>query len=483
MSLSMNRFMAASPVVLLLAVAGILLPCADAKSQSLNNRSSTEITPEIGGKNASGETRAVERSGPGPKVGQESDAITMSAVERVRLIALEYAALNGEFNLDADHTLSLPGVGRISAGGMSPSVLEEELAKRISRYARLDVKVSLEISRFRPYFITGMISESGSNEWKPGLNILKAIALARGTVRLPTAVDDPVASLTVQQSRTELQFSLALLARLQAERDGTKEVENQENLNSVISKMPAPLQPRLREFIARQDGILEEQRKLTLGQISSLEQQRQTAERELEAATLQEKAHRDRLEIAKTLLGDIEALKDKKLIDNSRYLSQRSDFTDSQIKLAEAQGLTERVRSRVDAVTLQIETARRQQRVALNDRIDALQREVAQLEVRLLPATRGGAGTPNSKLSYSIARETPKGIVTLDANVFTPILPGDVIVVSGEEPDAGEGAANPGATANNADMTSAIGRIQRAIETSSAAQMSPSRSSRSTSTR
>ncbi|HKJ62378.1 MAG TPA: polysaccharide biosynthesis/export family protein [Hyphomicrobiales bacterium] len=400
------------------------------------------------------------------------DAIDMSAVERVQLRVLNYGDLSGEFSIDSNKTLSLPGVGRIFVDGKTPSEVEDELANKISIYARRDVKVSIEILKYRNYFIMGMITQPGANEWQPGLNIIKAIALARGTVRQPTAVDDPLARLSIQQSRTQLQFSLALLARLKAERDGSKEIQIDEQLSSVLARMPSAIRLRLRDFVDSQSDILNEQRKLTLTQIAGLEQELATAQGELEAAIAQEKAIKDQFDISSSLLADVEQLKDKKLVSNSRYLAQRSDLMSSQIRYAESQSLTERARARVASIARQIGTLRAQQRVALNDRIEALQREVAQLELSLLQSSPNGQGLDGAaKLFYNIARQTPSGIVTFNADVFSEIKPGDVIVVSAGEPENTAGD-KPQELSKN-EQSSAAGIIQRAIEASSAAQTAP----------
>jgi polysaccharide export outer membrane protein len=449
----------------LLASSGYL---SQANSQNSDNKPVSSIKAEsdrnlpLGEKQAS--TTELQAQGTG--------AFDMSAVERLRLRVLDYTDFNSEYTIDSDLTLSLPGVGRIDVRGVSLSKMEEVLGKRISLFARRDLKVSMEIVRFRPYFIMGMIARPGADEWKPRTNVIKAIALAGGTVRQPSAGDDPVAALAIQQSRTQLQFSLALLARLKAERDGSAKVENDESLNAVIARMPASIQPRLKEFATRQSAILDEQRQLTIGQINGLEQERETARNELEAAQKQEIAIKGQLDISQSLLKDIEQLKNQKLVSNSRYLEQRSDLMSSQIRHAEAQSLTERARARVEAVTRQIATLKRQHRVALNDRIETLQREVAQLEVSLLPSgftsASSSAGSTSQNLVYYIARETDSGIATFNATVFSEIIPGDVIVVSTGAQD--EVSLSGNQMVPNSNTADAAGRIQKAIESSSSTQ-------------
>ena len=395
----------------------------------------------------------------------ETRTFQMSAVERLRLRVPDSPELSGEYSVDTDGTISMPGLGRLSIRSLTSEALERELSKRVSMFLRRDLTASIEIVRFRPYFIVGMVAEPGASEWRPGLNVVKAIALARGTVRQPTAADDPVSAQATRQAQTQLQFSLALLARLKAERDGGSSVAPQDQTTAVVAGMPPAIQPRLNEFLTRQSAILDEQRSLLQSQLAGFERDREAAKNEMEAAERQEKAIKEQLDISTSLLNDVEHLKDQRLVSNSRYLTQRSDLMTSQIRYAEAQSLTERARARLAAASRQIETLQHQRNAALNERIETLQREIAQLEVNLLPRNSGAEVMRQqvaSNLVYHIARETEAGIKTLEATVFTDVFPGDVIVVSEAETSA------PGA--GTTVSAGPAEKIQRAIETSSVAQ-------------
>ncbi len=403
-------------------------------------------------------------------VQSKAQSFDMSAVEQFRLRVPESSDLSGEYSVDSDATISVPNLGRIRVGGFTPEALERELSRKISMLARRDLTVSIEVQRFRPYFIMGMVANAGASEWRPAMNIIKAIALAGGTVRPPSPTDDPVAAISTQQSQTQLQFSLALLARLKAERDGSASVQSSEQTEKIVATMPVSVQPRLREFLIRQNASLDEQRELMNGQIQGFERDRQAAQNELDAAQAQEKAIKAQLDISQSLLNDVETLKDQRLVSNSRYFTQRSDLVNAQIRFAEAQSMTERVRARMETVSRQIETLQRERKATLNDRIETLQREVAQLEVNLAPARINSVGQRIPlNLIYHIARETDKGINTLDATVFSEVLPGDVIVVSAVDPDVAATTALRISSAGQAAGTQGD-KIQKSIEASSATQ-------------
>ena len=77
-----------------------------------------------------------------------------------------------------------------------------------------------------------------------------------------------------------------------------------------------------------------------------------------------------------------------------------------------------------------------QRRAELSERIDTLEREVAQLE---LAAESSGPMSNDEnnvlKLNYHFSRESETGVRTLPATVFTEVLPGDVLIVSEGQQD------------------------------------------------
>ena len=115
----------------------------------------------------------------------------------------------------------------------------------------------------------------------------------------------------------------------------------------------------------------------------------------MQTASQQEKSIKAQLDISTSLLNDVEQLKDQKLVTNTRYLTQRSESDQHQIRYGEAQSMMEAGRAGWKASHARSRIAEGA-RATLNDRIEALQREVAQIEVNLCPSmsARASAGQP-----------------------------------------------------------------------------------------
>lgn len=373
--------------------------------------------------------------------------------------------LGGEYGIDPDNSLSVPRVGRIEVDGMTLADLELLLAQKLSAAMRTDVTVAIEVARFRPYFIMGQVTESGAIEWRPGLKVIQAISLARGVLRSDdTGLAHPVAN---RQSRTQLTFALAQLARLKAEREGANVVATNDRMATLISSVPETSRLALTNLLTRQNDILSEQRRIMDARIVGLRREREAAERELEAAESQEKAVREQLELTRAQLANIEGLKERKLVSNTRYLDQKSDLLLIEVRYAEIKSQVERARVRLSSVDQQLVMVPQERRAELSERIDTLEREVAQLELVSGIATSASDDQDNVlKLNYYISRESEVGVRTFPATVFTEILPGDVLIVSegqdrigavrdnGERPPLGSDAAKDA----NAERT------QRVIE-------------------
>ena len=193
-------------------------------------------------------------------------------------------------------------------------------------------------------------------------------------------------------------------------------------------------------------------------QVDGLHRDRKSAERELEAASTQEKAVASQLEITRAQLADIEGLRNRQLVTKHRYLGQKSDLLTAEVRYAEAHSMLERARARLNSIDQQLVTIPQQRRALLNEQIDALERDVTP---HLDPVSAGRQDT--QKLNYFIAREGTAGVRTIIATVFTEVLPGDVLIISGES-DRVRGVVAAGDAAANDNSIAAADAAQRMIE-------------------
>ena len=76
--------------------------------------------------------------------------------------------------------MALPLAGSVKAAGLTPPELEGALAVRFKSLR--NPKVTVEVLTFRPFFVLGEVQKPGEYPYRPGLNVLSAMAIAGGAI-------------------------------------------------------------------------------------------------------------------------------------------------------------------------------------------------------------------------------------------------------------------------------------------------------------
>jgi protein involved in polysaccharide export with SLBB domain len=89
--------------------------------------------------------------------------------------------LSGEFALDGEGSLALSLIGNVPAGGLTTRELENEIERRLQLEGYLvNPKVGVEPLKHRSFYVLGEISRPGSYEYRSGMTVISAVALAGG---------------------------------------------------------------------------------------------------------------------------------------------------------------------------------------------------------------------------------------------------------------------------------------------------------------
>jgi polysaccharide export outer membrane protein len=100
--------------------------------------------------------------------------------EKIRITVYNEPSLSGDYDIDQNGVISLPLAGTVKATGLTQSAFEQELARKYrSEYLR-NPKVTVSILQYRPIYIVGEVEKQGEYAFKPGLNVLTAMASAGG---------------------------------------------------------------------------------------------------------------------------------------------------------------------------------------------------------------------------------------------------------------------------------------------------------------
>ena len=104
----------------------------------------------------------------------------LDAGDRLRITVFGQTDLTNTYAIDKAGYIAFPLIGSVAARGHTPQELEAAIAELLKRGFVRDPDVSVEIDRYRPFFIMGEVGSPGQYTYVPGMTVQNAIAIAGG---------------------------------------------------------------------------------------------------------------------------------------------------------------------------------------------------------------------------------------------------------------------------------------------------------------
>jgi protein involved in polysaccharide export with SLBB domain len=99
----------------------------------------------------------------------------------VRVTVFRQPDLSGQFRLDGDGHLPLPLAGEVRAGNLTTRELEQAIAAQLRDGNFLvDPQVGAQVLTYRPFYILGEVGRAGQYEYRDGMTLINAVAMAGG---------------------------------------------------------------------------------------------------------------------------------------------------------------------------------------------------------------------------------------------------------------------------------------------------------------
>ena len=97
-----------------------------------------------------------------------------------------FSQQNEEFIVGPDGRLSLPVIGFVNAQGRTAAEVADEVSARLQTRAGLTARpdASIQIVKFRPFYVAGVVDKPGEYEYRPGMTVLQAVSIAGGMQRV-----------------------------------------------------------------------------------------------------------------------------------------------------------------------------------------------------------------------------------------------------------------------------------------------------------
>jgi protein involved in polysaccharide export with SLBB domain len=100
--------------------------------------------------------------------------------DKLRVTVFGEERLSGEYQIDNGGSLSLPLMGTIRAAGLTKSELEQVITTQLKTQYLRNPKVTVDVVSYRPFYVLGEVQKPGEYQFRSGLNVLSAIAIAGG---------------------------------------------------------------------------------------------------------------------------------------------------------------------------------------------------------------------------------------------------------------------------------------------------------------
>lgn len=113
---------------------------------------------------------------------------SLDAGDRLRITVFGQPDLTNTYAVDKAGYVAFPLVGAVQARGLTTHNLEAALAARLREGFLRNPDVSVEVDRYRPFFIMGEVGAPGQYTYVPGMTVQNAIAIAGGFT--PRALQD-----------------------------------------------------------------------------------------------------------------------------------------------------------------------------------------------------------------------------------------------------------------------------------------------------
>jgi protein involved in polysaccharide export with SLBB domain len=100
--------------------------------------------------------------------------------DKLRVTVFGEDRLSGEYQIDNGGSLSLPLTGTIRGAGFTKSELEQTITTQLKTQYLRNPKVTVDVISYRPFYVLGEVQKPGEYQFRSGLNVLSAIAIAGG---------------------------------------------------------------------------------------------------------------------------------------------------------------------------------------------------------------------------------------------------------------------------------------------------------------
>lgn len=356
----------------------------------------------------------------------------------------EWSALNDQFTVGPDGTLSLPLAGAIRAEGRTIGQLEQAIGESLKQRLGLGIRpdTTVEIVQYRPFYISGQVAKPGEYPFRPNLSVLQAVSIAGG-LRTDTQNLSRIEREIISGQGEVGVLALKEISLLARKARLESELADGDHVTFPQELTRGKAEPAVAVVMDQEKEIFRSRREALNTQIRALKNLKVTLKQEVASLKGQLEFQDKQVELIRKELTSVSSLVEKGLAAAPREMSLERELAQYQSGRLAARTSLLRARQEINRTDISISeqhnsynkevTANLRQTQSQLDELRRQKQTANQLlsESRLLVprllARRAGGGEVEP--TYTIVRSTPEGEKTISATQGTPVQPGDTIKV------------------------------------------------------
>lgn len=104
----------------------------------------------------------------------------LDAGDTLRITVFEQDDLTNSYSVDKAGMIAFPLIGQVAARDRTTRQVENTIAAKLRNGYIRNPDVSVEVERYRPFFIMGEVNQGGQYVYVPGMTVQNAVAIAGG---------------------------------------------------------------------------------------------------------------------------------------------------------------------------------------------------------------------------------------------------------------------------------------------------------------
>ncbi|SCB11686.1 polysaccharide biosynthesis/export family protein [Rhizobium multihospitium] len=353
----------------------------------------------------------------------------------------DWSTISGDYTVGPSGSISIPFIGDMPAVGKTTDQIADAIGLGLQKQFGLRDRpsASVEMSLFRPIYLSGEVQNPGEYPFVPSLTVLKAVSLGGGMRRADAGqrfardfINAKGDAVVYMAERSRL---LMRKARLLAELAGKDDIDVPPELKQL---------PQTADLLASEKALMDTRSKRMKTQLQSLEDLKALLQNEVEALSKKNDTQSRQLDLAKADRDKVESLTERGLELASRRISAEQRASDLEATLLDTETASLKAKQDInkanqDEITLHNDwqSSLAQDMQDTDTQLETLQLKLSTSQSLMQEAVAQSADAgnldpsgPGVSISYTIIRDENGQSKEIQAQENTQVLPGDLIKVN-----------------------------------------------------